>query len=97
MGMLFVQTNITSQALPFFMTDIKQTNKTSIWESWISDWMNRNLPAGSLQESKDIISNQELLHELFLCTGENSISIEVIHQTMLNHDYVFEEGGWLVK
>lgn len=71
------------------MTDLKQRNKTSIWENWITDWIKSNSPAVSLQESKDVISSQELLHELF-CALENLVSIEVIHQTMLNHDYVFE-------
>ncbi len=78
------------------MTDLKQRNKTSIWETWFTDWMKSNSPAVSLQESKDVISRQELLYDLFLCTGENLISIEVIHQTMHNYECSFLRRvvGW---
>lgn len=96
MGMLFVQTSITSQALPFFMTELKKTSNISVWESWIADWMAQNPKADSMEECNDIISTQELLHTLFLQTGENSIPIDTIHQVMLEHDYIFESGGWLV-
>ena len=96
MGMLFVQTNITSQALPFFMNDLKNNIKLSVWDSWIADWMAQNPKAESMEQCNDIISTQEILHTLFLQTGENSVSIDTIHTIMLQHDYIFESGGWLV-
>ena len=78
------------------MTNLKNNTKISVWESWITDWMALNPKADNMEECNDIISTQEILHKLFLQTGENSISIDTIHTVMLEQDYVFESGGWLV-
>lgn len=68
---------------------------SSIFDTWMNDWVQRNPPADTIEACTDVVSTAEIKHQLYLETQHVCHENE-IHDYLGHKEYTYQNGGWLV-
>lgn len=79
------------------MAEEIETQIQTPFNLWISDWISNHPPADSIVVCNNVIATSEIMNACYIETMDETITQEMITAALIQHEYVYESGGWLTK